>query len=89
MNIVELFELKGSALHCNTLIHCTSSTFLFFSHRYKMYNYNKILPLMLSITRKNVFQRTFDTGREKKMINIVIRFCYSLVLLFIYDLKLE
>lgn len=66
MNIVEFFELKVSALHCNTLIHCTSSTFLFFSHRYKMYNYNKILPLMLSITRKNVFQRTFDTGREKK-----------------------
>lgn len=31
-----------------------------------MYNYNKILPLMLSITRKNVFQRTFDTGREKQ-----------------------
>lgn len=31
-----------------------------------MYKYKQILPLTLSITRKNAFQRTLQTGREKQ-----------------------
>lgn len=31
-----------------------------------MYKYKQLLPLTLSITRKNAFQRTLRTGREKQ-----------------------
>lgn len=31
-----------------------------------MYKYKQILPLTLLITRKNVFQGTWETGREKQ-----------------------
>lgn len=31
-----------------------------------MYNYKQILPLTLSKTHNNVFQRTLETGREKQ-----------------------